>query len=134
MLKVHLSDGRTLSFELGDEGQRQEWDRLSASSAFQESIRGVALLHNRTLHTLPLPKQFRSLRFSAGLLVSKGGEVGKVTGERVVCQADAVRVSITAYYTQTPKMVRVDVMKTGWQRFTGNPEDSPARGHEGAST
>ena len=122
MLKVHTADGKTLSFELGDEGQREEWDKLAASNAFQATIRGMALLHNRTLHTLPLPKMFKSLRFSAGLLVSRGRNgVEKVTGERVVCQADVVRIMITAYYTQTPKMVRVDVFKTGWQRFDGSP-------------
>lgn len=121
MLKVHISDGRTLSFELGDEAQREEWEKLSASSAFQESIRGVALLHNRTLNTLPLPKQFRTRRFSAGLISAREKDGERVLGERVVCQADTVRVSITAYYTRTPKMVRVDVVRSGWMRYEGTP-------------
>jgi len=120
MLKVHLADGKTLSFELGDEKQKEEWTRLAASSAFQCTIRGVALLHNRTLHTMPLPKQFKNLRFSAELLKYRDGSGEKVSGERVVCQADMVRVSITAYYTQTPKMVRIDVVRSGRQRYDGS--------------
>jgi hypothetical protein len=133
VLKVHLADGRTLSFELGDEAQRGAWERSAQSSTFQSTIRGVALLHNRTLHTLPLPKQFKSLRFSAELITSKGEGGERVTGERVVCQADAVRVSITAYYTQTPKMVRVDVARTGRMRFDGKPGTSPAHGQGAVS-
>ena len=125
MLKIHLADGKTLSFELGDEAQRKAWEELSASNAFQATIRGVALLHNRTLHTMPLPKQFKTLRFSAGLFTSKASGGEKIAGERVTCQADAVRVSITAYYTQTPKMVRVDVVRSGWQRFDSSTQRSP---------
>lgn len=121
MLKVHTSDGKTLSFELRDEAQRSEWENLCASNAFQETIRGVALLHNRTLHTFPLPKQFKVRRFSAGLLTVPVKDGEKVLGERVMCQADTIRVTITAYYTRTPKMVRIDVMRSGWQRHVPTP-------------
>ena len=108
-----------MSFELRDAEQRAEWDSLSASDSFQQRITGIALLHNKTLHTFPLPKKFRQRRFSAGLLVTEGKDNPKQLGEQVVCQADNIRMTITAYYTRTPKMIRYDVVKTGYQRHVG---------------
>lgn len=119
MLKVHVTDGRTLSFDLNDEGQRGEWDRLAASSAFQSTIRGVALLHNHTLHVVTLPKGFRSLRFSAELLKQRAGGKEQVLGEVVVCQADMIRTSLTVFYKPTSRVARVDTVRSGRQRFNG---------------
>ena len=119
MLKVHISNGQTLSFDLRDDAQRAEWEQSCATDAFQQSITGVALLHNKTLHVLPLPKQFKKRHFTAGLLKTEGSDGERVLGEQVTCQADNVRMCITAYYTRTPKMVRFDVIRTGWQRHIG---------------
>ena len=116
MLKIQTSNGETLTFDLRSEEQRAAWERQAASNKFQKKIRGISLLQHKVLSALPLPKRFNSLHFSAGVIMGKGSQEGNLLGEWATCQADSIQIKLTAYYTDTPKMVRVDVVRIGRQR------------------
>jgi len=114
-LKVHVNSGRTLSFDLQDKGERAEWLRLAGNPTFQETITGLAVLNDRTLHTLPVPKGFIRIEFTADRVVDR--KTGKTIGERLDCQADGVKVSEMVYYSKTPRVTRVDLLRVGRQVF-----------------
>lgn len=115
MLKINLRDGRTLGFDLADEADNEEWEKLQSSSGFQRAITGIGIHYGQTLHALPIPKKFRRVSFEGGAIARDGG----VVGERVVCHADQVRVVLSVYFASgtMPKHVRVDVARLGRPRF-----------------
>lgn len=118
MLRVNLADGRTLSFDLADPEQLAAWRRHQATNSFQATIRGMSVLHDKRLTTLPVPRRFRAIAFSAEPLVEHEG----VIGELVSCQADDVRVTCTVYFGGG-KITRTDLVRTGRPRF--RPEGCP---------
>jgi len=75
-----------------------------------------------------MPKRFRRIDVKAELIrVQKDGEMREI-GERIICQADDVQISLIVYYGNRPKMARIDVKKIGKKRFT------PMRGNEYANS
>ena len=117
MIKVNCRDGRTLSFELLEEEDAKQWNDLMETREFVQGVTGISILYNTYWHTLPLPKKFRHINFHAELLKSVKEGAEKVIGERIICQADDVQISLITYYGNRPKMTRIDVRKTGRQRF-----------------
>lgn len=123
MLKVNLRDGCTLGYNLTDMAEKVEWERQQESSRFQRSITGIGIHHDQTLHALPIPRKFRRVSFGGEAIV-RGDEV---VGERIVCQADQVRISLSVYFASgtMPKHVRVDVAHLGQPRFVARHRASP---------
>jgi len=115
MLKINLDDGRTLSYDLTDPIESRIWRLWQADPQLQHQITGMGIHHDGVFHVLPIPVRFRRRSFSARLL----GEAEKPVGEQVICQADAVRITMSVYRQNgmRPKMVRVDVVQTGTARW-----------------
>ena len=124
MIKVNCKNGKTLSFNLADDKEANEWQKLSGEGEFQSQITGIGILYNTQWHTLPMPKRFRRIDVKAELIrVQKEGIMREI-GERIVYQADDIQISLIVYYGNRPKMARIDVKKIGKKRFT------PMRGNE----
>lgn len=114
MLRANMRDGRTLSFDLADDKGRLEWEANQADPRFQQSITALAILHDRVLHTLPVPKRFRRIAYEATLITN--GEDAAVA-ERIGCLADGVSVQLTVYLKASPRTTRVDVRRVGKPRW-----------------
>lgn len=117
MIKVNCKDGKTISFDLASEEDVKKWESLSSEKEFVNSITGISILYNTYWHTLPLPKKFRNIRFHAKLVKSAKGGVEKIVGERIVCQADDIQISVITYYGNRPKMTRIDIRRIGKIRY-----------------
>lgn len=118
MLQVHLSDGRTLRFDLQDEQQAAAWLEQSRSGAFQASVRGLTIQHNGVQYSLPRPTGFKRLWLFAESLDPDTDQRFK-GGERIVIQADDMRVVLMAHDAQ--RAARVSLSKPGTQCY--NPTD-----------
>ena len=122
MIKVNFKDGNTLAFDLGKADDRQQWLEWSSVPDFQKKITGVGILHNKRFTTVPFPKKFRKIRFYAELVsCERKGEV-KLLGERIICHADDIKLSLLVYtYDDPPPPIhsRIDVERIGKQMFPG---------------
>lgn len=110
MLKVHLQDGSTLTFDLTNPRQAQEWTKAFSSHSFQRSISGMTVLKDGEQYSLSRPAGFTKLFLSAEML-SEEAERRFKGGERIVCQADGVRLSAMIHHGQ--RAVRLTLVKTG---------------------
>lgn len=126
MLKIHLSDGRTLSFDLSDPDKAKEWLSLVRKLGFQDSIRGMTVQHNGGSYSLTRPDSFHHLWLFAEHLEPEQSKKFK-GGKRLICQADDVRVSMMIH--EASRAVRVSLSKTGTQRY--NPIMDNGRSYGG---
>ena len=110
MVHVNLADGTTRAFDLREPAALAECSRvLDCGPAV---VRGIGVHHGGRLSTLPLPRGFRDpARYGAGTLGN-----GEASGEFVYAQVDAVRVTLSVYWASG--MARVDLVRTGRQRYT----------------
>lgn len=92
MLWVYLNDGQTLHFDLTVADGDEAWWPREKDATFQDSITGVALYFDATLHTLTRPRGFRRVKFKAEITQSRGSPV-----ERVVMSADDIEIELKAY-------------------------------------
>ena len=118
MIKVHLRDGKTLSFDLTVDDERKRWEEMSSHREFTEMVTGMGVLHDKHWHTLPSPKMFHRYEYGAELVRTVKNGVETNVGERVTLQADDVRVTLMVYFGHRPKMARVDMKRIGKQRFS----------------
>ena len=125
---MNCKDGSTLSFELSKDEEYQRWVELTSRADFMQQVTGLSILYNTYWHTLPLPKRFRNINFHAKVLKSDKGGIERIIGERIVCQADEIQISVITYYGNRPKMTRIDVRKIGKQRFS--PKEISDGSHE----
>jgi len=114
MLKIHLSDGRTLSFDLSDPVKAKEWLNLVRTTGFQESIRGMTIQHNGSSYSLSRPDSFRHLWLFAEHLEPDLNAKFK-GGKRLVCQADETRITMMIH--ESSRAVRVSLSRTGTQCY-----------------
>jgi hypothetical protein len=117
LIKVHLKNGRTLSYDLQDSEQASKWVSDSREINFQSQITGIGIVFNSQWFALPLPKKFRQFHFEASLIESKKNTGPRFKGEKVQCFADDVLASIVVYWGQKPKMSKFDVVRIGRRRF-----------------
>ena len=121
MLQVHLSDGRTLKFDLQDGVQAREWQQLAGDFEFQSTIRGVTLQNNGIQYSITRPQGFNTVWYFAEFLESTRDRRFK-GGERAAVQSDNVRLSAMSHNEQ--RALRVSLSKTGHQCY--NPAiDTP---------
>lgn len=113
LLKVAISTGETLSFELPAEIGL--WDAKQGDLRFQRSIRSMSLVHAGRQHVLPAPAAFRRVTYMAE---SKVKENGTPASSRVGVVVDDVTAWLTVYHRDSPPMCRFDLRHTGrlvWQ-------------------
>lgn len=121
MIKVNLKSGKTVSFDLKDEKERDAWKLHSSSVKFQNDISGIGIIWNSHWYTLPLPKKFRNVEFEAELVENHKKNAPaerKYIGERIKCYADDTLISLLVYYGNRPKMSRVDISRVGKRRHS----------------
>lgn len=119
MLKLNFKDGTTLEFDLNKGDDLNQWLEWSSVQDFQESITGIGILHEKKFHTLPFPKGFKHVRFSAELVWKKKGEVKKQLGEQLICHCDNIQLTLLVYTYKNPPspvLARVDLKRIGKQR------------------
>jgi len=122
MIKVNFKDGTTLEFDLTKEDDQRQWAEWSSTLDFQNRITGAGILHNKRFLTVPLPKKFRRVKFYADLVHSQKRGEKRLLGERLICHADDVKLSLMVYtYNNPPPPVlsRIDLERTGKQMFPG---------------
>lgn len=107
----------TLSFDLTDSKESEEWEEKCKDKSFMQEITGIGILHNKHWHTLPAPKRFRKVLFRAELLTTIKKEEMLNVGERITCYVDDIQISLTVYFGNRPKMARIDVKRIGNRRF-----------------
>jgi len=110
VLCVHLASGRTLRFDLADEGQTREWRDRAGDRSFQSEVRGLTIRHNGVQYSLPRPDGFGRVFMFAERLEPDEGQKFK-GGERLVLQAGDVRLVVMAHEAQ--RASRVSLTKTG---------------------
>ena len=111
----------TRSFDLTDDRDAEMCAAFLGNQESSAEISGMAIHHRKVMHTFPMPKKFRSIQFTARLVVGDSGKYnGKRIGEYIACQADDVRITLLVYYTNN--MSRVDVAKIGKPRFSPQPK------------
>jgi hypothetical protein len=121
MLKVHLCDGKTLNFDLGDVDQAKTWFRNLRDQSFQSRITALTVAHRGVQYSVPRPKGFDSVSFFAEN-VPVVPESKIKGGERVVCLAGEVRAVVMVHREQ--RAARLSLFRLGKQRF--NPGYGPA--------
>jgi hypothetical protein len=114
MIKLNFKDGSTLEFDLKKEDDVKQWLEWSSVKDFQDRITGIGVLHNKKFHTLPFPKGFSRVRFMAELVTKEKKGVERELGERLICQADNIQLSIMVYTYKNPPppiLSRTDLVK-----------------------
>lgn len=119
MIKVNMSDGKTLSFDLRNKEELDKWKQLCSTSEFQKTIRGVGIVYNTQWYAIPVPKKFKQINYDADIVLNQREKdlEKQVVGERLICQVDDVQITLLVYYGNRPKMSRLDIVKIGKQKF-----------------
>lgn len=118
MLRVHLSDGRTLRFNLEDESEAERWRDSVADAKFQSSITGITTQHNGVGYSLSRPDGYSDIFMFAEHLPEDVPQKFK-GGQRMICQADNARLVVMVHDAQ--RSARVSLSKPGVMRY--NPLD-----------
>lgn len=133
MIKVNFRDGTTLAFDLVKADDVKQWLEWSGVRDFQDRITGIGILHNKKFHTFTFPKKFRKVRFYAELVHSEKKGEKRLLGERLICHADDVKMSLLVYTCANPPppvLSRMDVERVGKQMFSTHAYEA-VRGVEG---
>lgn len=114
MLHVYTSDGLTISIDLNDSEQTREWIEKMKSPAFTEKITGISIMDRGVMYSFTKPQGFRRVGFEIEK-VETDLEKRVKGGERLVCYADDVRITLMVHAGQ--RAVRVSMTKIGKRRF-----------------
>lgn len=118
MLKVNLTDGRTLRYDLSNPKDATAWAELARNHAFQNQITGLTVACNGVSYSLPRPRDFKDTMFLFAEYVPENLEQRIKGGERLLCYAGDVQVALLAHAAQ--RAVRVDVTRVGKMRYSAN--------------
>jgi hypothetical protein len=114
MIKLNFKDGSTLEFDLKKEDDLKQWLEWSFQKDFQNKITGIGILHEKKFHILPYPYGFKRVRFMAEIVVREKKGVKRELGEKLICQADNIQLSILVYTYKNPPspiLARTDIVK-----------------------
>ena len=114
MLRVHLTDGRTLCFDIEDPRQAAEWLERAQDLGFQDTIRGLTVQHNGVQYSMPRPAGFARVWLFAEAM-PPDPELKFKGGERIIGQADNVRAILMVHEAQ--RAARISLSKPGWQCY-----------------
>ena len=103
MIKVNLSDGKIISFDLDKPSDRKQWIEWSSLKDFQSRITGIGILHNRKFHTLQYPKRFKRIRFYGESVFNEKNGMKRKLGERLIVHADQVKLELLVYTYDDPQ-------------------------------
>lgn len=123
MLRVHLTDGRTLRFDLKDERHAAKWLRSARDLDFQSTITGITLKHGGVSYSLSRPRGCGNVFMFAEYLEENAAQKFK-GGGRIICQADDTRINLMVHEAQ--RAAHVSLSKTGQQCY--NPVIGARRG------
>lgn len=118
MLKVHTRDGRTVRVDLEDRAASQAWLQRLRDPVFQAEVTGLTISHRGVSYSLPRPKGFDPILFSAELVAAEQERRIK-GGERLVCQAGEVRAVVMVHREQ--RAARVTLFRIGKARYIPPP-------------
>jgi len=111
MLRVHLADGKTMSWDITADGQLDELLERLRSQTFQKSITAITVQMNGHPCTMSRPKRAKDIEITAQRIEPNGKVKG---GVRLTCQFDDARTVIMAHANGAVKVV---TDKVGWQKF-----------------
>lgn len=117
MIKINKNDGKTLSFDLTKDNECKEISSLLGDEKFINDMRGIGSLHHTYWHQLIPPKKFRNVHYTVEKVTHKKNGITKIVGEKIICQADDIQLTVLVYYNIRPKMTRIELKKIGRQRF-----------------
>jgi len=116
LLLVHTSDGLTSKINLENEEQAKSWLNRLRNLEFREKISGLTVIQQNGVYlSLPRPQKFKNVILQAENIPRDGN--GKIKGgERLICFADDVRLSVMVHRDPLAT-VRVHLVKFGHRRF-----------------
>ena len=109
-LRINLANGQTRTFDLDNPADADAWEAFRAD--LRSDIRGAILQTGSGQTSVPVPKGFRSVYYSAREIPDRGGEV---VADEITVQADEIRIAVVVY--RRSAMVRVDVSRPGRPRM-----------------
>jgi len=112
VIRINLADGRTLTLDLDDETDFKTWRSLESDRIGQTGIRGVSVAREDLVVSVPRPKDFRTVVYSAEVL---NGKEGEAVADKITIQADEIRVDVLLY--RRTGIARVDLRRPGEARF-----------------
>lgn len=114
MLKVNLSTGESLHFDLTNEESALEWNERARDTRFQQQITALTLILNGVQYSLPRPSNLTpTFLFAENIPPDPSAKIKG--GERILAHAGDIGVVLTAHASQ--RALRVNVTRQGKQRF-----------------
>jgi hypothetical protein len=109
VLKVNLSDGRTLHYNLNDQADALAWSARSQDHAFQQKITALTILCDGVVYSLPRPV-WGDATLTADLVHADA--VRRIKGgQMLACRTRSVEVAIMVHSSQ--RAARVDISQHG---------------------
>ena len=113
MIALNLKQGLTKKFDLSNQDDLRRFESFTQTNKNQ--ITGIWVVNEeKSSSVIPMPQQFRSINFYASQIFGKNEQL---IGERVIVQADSVRLTVTNFFMKDPKMVKINLERTGKQLF-----------------
>jgi len=109
MLKIHMTDGETLSYDL--ESDTQGLISLLKKSNFQSKITAISVCNNGVQHSLVRPQGYRRVSFLPEHVRSNGRVKG---GIRITCFAGDSKITLMAH---SQGSIRVSASRVGHQLY-----------------
>lgn len=117
LIKVNRKDGKTLSFDLCRDEEYSDIQAKLDDVSFSKDITGINCLFNAFWHAITVPVNFRNIKYDVEKVKFSKGGVEKIVGEKIICHADDVRLTVLVYYNTCPKIARIELKKIGKQRY-----------------
>jgi hypothetical protein len=125
MIQINTKDGRTLNFDITLKPKLDEFKNLVDDVNFASKISGVGILYKGAHHIFPMPKEMEVINFHAETLIEpdKKGVIS-LTGERLTCYTEGLRITLTVWYQKFgPRVATYEIKKIGRRVFKPNGKE-----------